>query len=955
MSSSMRFPFDRSDPVGGVLVDVVSRRARGERITDEAVTRAHPELMPTLAEKLRVLAIIQHAERSANGRTIEQDADGDPPDGHAPAPRIPGYDFVRRIHHGGQGTVYEAIQRSTARAVAIKVLPGAHFADARLRERFDREVDALSSLHHPNIVAIHDSGALPGFGYIVMEYVAGRPLDVLIAQSPQPSVNEVLNLFATICDAVNTAHLRGMIHRDLKPSNILVDADGRPQVLDFGLAKLIGDRAPAEQTPPLTVTGQFVGTMPWASPEQVEGLAEQIDLRTDVYSLGVILYQLLTGAFPYAVHGRTSEIVQNILHTPPTRPSTLRRQVRADVDTIVLKCLAKERERRYQTAGELARDVRHYLRGEPLEAKRDSSLYVLRKTLARHWLPTAVAAAFVTLAVGSALTLWMAYARQGRLLRDVTAAHAAEQTARRSADRIQGTLRDLLLTVAEVGRGSDIAVRRALLDEATRGIDAQLADEPAALATARDAIGQTYQKLGLYDEAEQHLRTALAIRTELFGRQHAAVAASLNNLGLLLLDKSAFADAQPPLEEALAIRQRVCADDPAAIAESLNNLGLGRQYRQQYQEAIGLHREALATYQQLEGDYGPEVATCLTNLALAFFNDEQYAAAEPPLRETLERRQRMFGEQNRDVAGSKIALAKLLHLKGDYAAAEALYRDGIETYCDLLGPTHDTVAWGLHRLGNLLHDRGEYGEAQALLEQSLSIYRACLGNDDPYVAMVLDSLGTLLLDMGMYDAAEPLFREAVRIRRTGAASESDDPWRWNRIGELRQLQGNDAAAEPLLRATLANREGQASVEQVYVVRTQCSFAKALIRQGETDEAEALCQQIIDLRTDQFGARHPDIAAALVLMGGVRLAEGQLDEAEQLICAGLEQQRQVLGNRHPQVARTLYELARVETLEDRWEQADAELTQALDICDQSLPADHPLRISILHAREGHFDD
>ena len=954
MSSSDQRSINPDDRLGGVLSEVVRRRASGESVAYEAVAAEHPELMPALGEKLRVLRLVEQAERFARVSSTNEGGDDNAPASHHQAPVIPGYEIVRRIHRGGQGTVYEAVQLSTGRTVAIKALPATHFADSRRRARFDREVEALAGLRHPNIAAIHDSGLGPGFGYIVMDYVAGEPLDVLIAQAPRVEVNQVLELFAKICDAVNAAHLRGIIHRDLKPSNILVDAQGQPRVLDFGLAKLVGRDAPGAREAPLTTTGQFVGTMPWASPEQVEGLQDQIDLRTDVYSLGVILFQLLTGAFPYAVHGRTSEIMQSILHAQPSRPGALRRQVRDDVDTIVLKCLAKEPERRYQTAGEVARDVLHYLHNEPLEAKRDSGLYMLRKTLARHWLPTTIAAAFVTLAVASALTLSMLYGRQSRLLANVTAAHTAELAARRSSDRIQATLHDLLLRVAEVGRGSDIAVRRAILDEATRGVDAQLADEPAALATAHEAIGQTYQSLGLYDEAERRLRKALEIRVDLFGREHAAVATSLNCLGMLLLDKSDFAEAQPLFEEALAIRQRACADEPAAIAESLNNLGLARQYRRRYEEATSLHRAALAIYQRICDGDRPETAACLSHLAMALFNDEQYDDAEPIFRETLAMRRRLFGDGHRDVAASKIALAKFLHAKGDYAAAEPLYREAIETYRGLLGDTHDNVAWGLHRLGNLLYDRGEFDEARSMLEESLETYRKCLGNDDPYVAMVLDSLGTLLLDMGMYDAAEPLFMQAVRIRNPDPMSDQDDPWILNRIGELRQLQGDYAAAEPLLRAALAAREDRASVEQVYVVRTLRSLAKLLIDQGDRDQAESLCQEIIDLRAEQFGPDHPDIATALVLLGQVRRAQGDSAAAEQLTHEGLESQIHFLGERHPLVAQTLFQLAQIEAQVGRPD-AESTLTRALNICEHALSTDHPLRLAILRARQCYFND
>ncbi len=291
-----------------------------------------------------------------------------------------GYQIIREIHRGGQGVIYQAVQKSTKRKVAIKVMKEGPFAGKHDKARFEREVEVLGQLNHPNIVTIHDSGTAAGSFYFVMDYISGQPLDVWMA-SGKRSIEETLRLFAKICDAVNAAHLRGVIHRDLKPGNIRVDAEGEPHVLDFGLAKVA---AGVGEVSLMTMTGQFVGSLPWASPEQAEGVPSKIDTRTDVYSLGVVLYQMLTGKFPYEVVGNMRDVLDRIMRAEPARPSTVRKQINDEVETIVLKCLSKERERRYQTAGELARDIGHYLRDEPIEAKRDSMLYVLRKYLRRY-------------------------------------------------------------------------------------------------------------------------------------------------------------------------------------------------------------------------------------------------------------------------------------------------------------------------------------------------------------------------------------------------------------------------------------------------------------------------------------------------------------------------------------------------------------------------------------------
>ena len=373
-----------------------------------------------------------------------------------PPPHIEGYDVLREVTHGGQGVVYQAVQRSTKRKVAIKVMREGPFASKASRRRFEREIELAVSLKHPNIIAVFDSGVTGhGHAYYVMDYVRGRPITQYVKEK-KLGLESCLALFATACDAVNHAHQKGVIHRDLKPGNILADAEGNVRILDFGLAKALTEPVGTV----VSMTGGVVGTLPYMSPEQTRGNPDEIDTRTDVYSLGVILYEMLTGRYPYPVTGQMAEVIQQISEVPPaplskrwTSESGVRAERRApklrpgrcpiepDVETIVLKALSKDRDRRYDTAGELARDIRRYLQDEPILARRAGALYQFRRFARRNKpLVGGCVAVMVALVLGIVATTWQALvATRARsalqttvdeLGRQKTAAEAARREAR---------------------------------------------------------------------------------------------------------------------------------------------------------------------------------------------------------------------------------------------------------------------------------------------------------------------------------------------------------------------------------------------------------------------------------------------------------------------------------------------------------------------------------------------
>jgi WD40 repeat protein/serine/threonine protein kinase len=523
---------DEASRIARVLEDVRFRRASGESVSDETVLAAHPDLAPRLLLELRKLGMIQRARRLAAAPEALAGASVEALARLAPD-SIPGYEILREIHRGSQGVVYHAIQQSTRREVAVKVMKHGPFADASERMRFEREVRVLSALNHPNIVAIHDSGAAAGHSYFVMNHIEGEPLDSYVERAGA-GIEAILRLFVKICEAVSAAQICGVIHRDLKPGNVRIDRRGEPHVLDFGLAKIDpstavmaaesvgGGGVSARLDLPLpdafTQTGQFVGSLPWASPEQAEGLGGNVDMRTDVYSLGVVLYQALTGRFPYAVNGSLRTVLGNIQSAPPAPPRLVRREINDEVETIVLKCLQKERERRYQSAAELSQDIQRYLRGEPIEAKRDSRLYVLRKHLRRHRLPVLAAAAVFFSLIAGIIATTHALQRAVRAEADALALAKSESRLREKAD---WELYKACLASADAAlAASNTAMAKARLDSA-----------PAALRgwEWRYLAGRLDQSLTNYDVGSP-LTARFALRPD---RRTAFIALSGGRLAAL--------------------------------------------------------------------------------------------------------------------------------------------------------------------------------------------------------------------------------------------------------------------------------------------------------------------------------------------------------------------------------------------------------------------------------------
>ncbi|MEP0846383.1 MAG: serine/threonine protein kinase [Phycisphaerae bacterium] len=707
--------------------------------------------------------------------------------------RLGPYELLARSGHGGQGVVYRARDSRSGRVVALKRMNAGVFATDSQRLRFERELEALLGLRHPNIVGVIRSEPLEGLPVLVMEWVEGVPVDRWAsgaddAGGPRP-LREFLHTFVAICDAVHHAHQRGVIHRDLKPNNVLVDARGQPHVLDFGLAKLCDGGALAGG---LTHSSAFVGTPAYAAPEQVRGENDAVDVRTDVYALGAILYQCLTGRPPFALDEALADLFDAIQNRVPQPPSRLGVRVAGELDAIAMKALAKEAARRYASVDALAADVRRYLAGEPIEARRGMRLYALRKTLWRYRLPVGMAVAAIVLLGASAVKLALMYSRQAQVLAQVQAAHDAETAARQTSQRVQTVLEQLLLALGDIGRGADPGVRRLLLSQAVVAAERRLRDDPAALAAAHVAIGRTYQQLAMYDEAEHYLRAALRMREELYGREHVDVAESFQRLGELLADRSHVRAAEPLFSEALALRRALLPAGDVRIADSVESLAYVLQARGAFAEAEALYRQTLELRRAALGPAHVDLARPMTGIGYTLLSRGEPASAADWFRAALELLEAAPDPEPLNVAGRRIDLAKALMGQGDLAAAEPLLRSALHAYRERLGDEHDNVAWAAHRLGVLLHRKGDDAEAEPLLREALATYGRVLGPCDMYVAFVGESLAELLVGAGRMDEAREVLALAEAALETLPAGNAEI----ERVrSSVRQLQ-SDAASRP---------------------------------------------------------------------------------------------------------------------------------------------------------------
>ncbi len=810
------------------------------------------------------------------------------PTNHEPD-QIHGYRIVRELGRGGMGVVYEAEQTHPHRLVALKVISHAFRWDEHARRMFQREVQSLARLRHPGIAAIHEAGVSGDQQYFyTMELVQGVPLTEY-ANRHDLSMADRLRTMQRVCEAIHYAHQRAVIHRDIKPSNILIDATGSPKILDFGLARITD--ADLALTTMGTEIGRIQGTLNYMSPEQARGRSGEIGVMTDVYALGVVLFELVTGKLPHNLSGiLLPEAVRVICEDSPTRPGTLNRTLRGDVEAIALKAIEKDPTRRYQSASDMAQDIERHLANEPILARPPTAIYQLHKLVARHRLPCAFASLVFLLTVVFAGWMSWAYRRADQALEaervqheqatfNLARAERAEKkaiTEATTADQTTRFLQGMLASITpETARGRDISVIREVLNEADKRIETELSDQPKVAAAIHHTLGTTFLSLGELSQAEEHLQAAINLKQSVstdtsrtlhalgrlktaqgayeeaqqyfsdaleqqhaqFGSKHADIAQTMNDFAWLLIQKGDYAKAKPLLQQALAMRRELLGDNSIHVAQSLNDLGNFMFYAGSYTEAETLMREALQIRQTILGDDHPYVATSLNNLAALMNAKGDDAAAEPLYRRALASRRALLGKAHPDVAGTLNNLAVTLqHLK-DYDGAEACFRESLDIFRQVHGEEHPAVATGISNLAILLKIKKDYTGAETLLREALRIRTQLLGRQHPDVAYTLLTLGEALQLGGDAAGAVQPIREALNIRKKALPP---DHWLTDHtrsiLGSCYASLGRDDEAEALLIDSLTQLGTKRGTQDIYTqgaLRRLLRFYESI---GHQDEA-----------------------------------------------------------------------------------------------------------------------
>ncbi|MCG8405185.1 MAG: serine/threonine-protein kinase [Phycisphaerales bacterium] len=880
--------------------------------------------------------------------------------------RIGAYGILEVLGTGGMGIVYLAEQENPNRKVALKVIRSG-LVSRETQRRFEHEVEALGRLKHQGIAQIYEACMYQGTPFFAMELVEGiRFADY----ANKLNTRHRLALFAKVCDAVEHAHQKGVIHRDLKPDNILVEKSGQPKILDFGIARAVD--SDLKSTTLQTSVGQLIGTIPYMSPEQAAGNREELDTRSDVYALGVVLYELLAGCLPYDLQQKLiHEATRIIQEESPSRLSSVNRAFRGDIETIVDKALQKEKELRYQSAGALASDIRRHLANEPISARPAGAVYRLKKFVRRN---KALVMGIAVLVTGVIATSWQA----------VEATHARDEAQRRLVEvKMVSELQAKMLTIepwelgtnviayiryrlkedldsdmtpkdvkqalkdfdqlfrrisrADLGRG---LLHNNILNPTNEAISREFDDRPSIEARLRLTLGKIYSDIGDYARAEAHLKDAYQTHIGTLGESHPETLVCANILVGLYSGQGRYDEAEKLCTETMANRRRAFGHQHSHTLESANALAGIYNRQGRFQEAEALLVESLDAGRHTFGEEHSLMLALVSSLASVYESQGRYGEAETLYSRVLKLSRRELGEEHGYTLVIVNNLALLYLRQGRFKDAESMCSRVLEARERLLGEDHPLTLSSKHILAMLHYHQGRYGLARKLNLEVLEARLRVLGEEHSQTANSFDNLALLYQLRGRFDEAAEFYSRALEIHKRVNKSHPDTFTAMNNLATLFQSQGRFDEAEKLHLDTLEKRRSKLGEEHPHTLNSRNNLAEFYRKQDRLDEANELHKETLKIRLRKLGKEHPDTLSSMNNQALLYMDQERYDEAEPLLKETLELRRRVLNEEHAATLSTVHSLATLYHRQGKLEQAESWFLKVFEARRRVLGEQHP---------------